>query len=209
MAITVPRSTSPRLPPSKPNMDQPLAVYQDRQPSTFDKLFQELLIVEGNKFTSFLPGQGNDPPTKFGVTLPTYKALHPTATEDTIRNLTVDEAKDFYHKNIYKHYGVDKMPEDQQGQVFDMLVNHSPRGVGHIMQKALKATGHNKGLTMDGMYGPKTRDAYVKALKADFDGVSNATVDARKDYYSNLAKKDQQKQQFLQGWHNRAERYRR
>jgi lysozyme family protein len=89
----------------------------------------------------------NDPggETKYGISKKAYPNLD-------IKNLTIDQAKDIYHRDYWNECRCDHLPFPFAVAVFDMAVN---QGTG----KAIKTLQHTLGVTVDGIMGSMTLDA--------------------------------------------------
>ena len=125
----------------------------------------------------------NDPGgiTNWGISYRFLKGVRPHTTEDTIRNLTYNDAALLYetyfwnkiHGSAIHHYGLALF-------MFDMAVNMGIFAAVEIFQKSV-------GLRDDGIIGPKTRAALFKDYEPD--GIRKLLVDLhvrRCIYYSKL-----------------------
>jgi lysozyme family protein len=116
---------------------------------------------------------------------------------DDMKQLTEDTAREIYKKDYYFQPGVDKIEDDKlRENVFDMVVNS---GQGN----AIKVLQGLAGVTPDGVLGPKTLES-IKSKNI----TTNDYVDARKSFYSNTVTAKPEQATYLQGWNNRAEKYR-
>ena len=103
--------------------------------TVFNKAFNNSLGHEG--------GFVNDPDdaggaTKYGITLKTYKESHPEATVETIKNLTVKDAEDFYFNEFWLRYGYDRIAVDDLAiKIFDAAINTGTRQAHLCLQRAL------------------------------------------------------------------------
>ena len=89
-------------------------------------------------------GYVNDPhdrggETKYGIT----KARYP---KEDIANLTLDRAKFLYKHYFWEKYHIDAYPSYIRLVIFDMYVNHSPKGAAKIIQRAIN---HKAGKQVD------------------------------------------------------------
>jgi lysozyme family protein len=88
---------------------------------TFERAFSWAIKIEG--------GFVNDPDdsrgaTKYGVSLKTYKTLYPKVTEQTIKELTIAEAKAFYYEHFCLAAGCDEIRNlDIDIRLFDALIH--------------------------------------------------------------------------------------
>lgn len=93
----------------------------------------------------------NDPggETKFGISKKAYPSLD-------IKNLTVEEAREIYHRDYWLPCSCDDLPSAFSISVFDCAVNQGTGKAKRLLQIALD-------VTVDGVIGPKTIEAAVKA----------------------------------------------
>lgn len=86
----------------------------------------------------------NDPggETNFGISKKAYPDLD-------IKNLTVDQAKDIYHRDYWMPCRCDNLPAPWATALFDMAVNQGT-------DRAIKTLQETFGLTPDGIIGPAT-----------------------------------------------------
>ena len=113
--------------------------------TTFDEIVEKVLEYEG--------GYINDPDdpgkeTKYGIS----KKHNPKID---IRNLTVDQAKEIYHKKYWIPNKCDSLPSHLRHLYFDSCVNQGAAKATKVLQKAInnKSTSIVK---VDGKIGPKT-----------------------------------------------------
>ena len=67
----------------------------------WDRAINHVLLYEGGFADRSDPHKYPHPEiVNHGVTLTTYKQHHPEATKETIKNLTEDQAKEFYSEKI-------------------------------------------------------------------------------------------------------------
>lgn len=174
-----------RTPPSqetvKAEQPQVMMAFNPGERKEFDVYFDRLMTREGRGFSYFRKGEGNDPPTKMGITINTFRKKYPGASVEDLKNMTEVQAKEIYHDFYYKHYGIDKVPEEVREQTFDLYVNHSPKGVRQIQKNANRFKELPRG---------------------------NALVEGRREYYHSLVVSNPEKEVFMDGWMNRAEVFR-
>ena len=65
-----------------------------------------------------------------------------------MKELTSEKATDIMYSNFYKKYGIDKLPENMQYNVLDMVINSGSNGI-KVLQKGI-------GAKADGVLGPRT-----------------------------------------------------
>lgn len=136
--------------------------------------------------------------TNRGITpsaLAEYRGVDPSnITVDDIRNVTEEEARSIFMDNYYFKPGLDRLPEHLQANVFDMYVNSGTNAIS-ILQDLV-------GVERDGILGPETLEALENT------NITNEMyADRRIQYYNSVARNNPSQRQFLQGWLNRANRY--
>jgi len=162
------------------------------QPSRFDLCIEQILTHEGG-FVNHPRDPGGA--TNMGITLRTLRAWRDEdVTEDDVRNLSRDEAKDIYRSQYWNVMKCDDLPQGVDLMVFDFGVNAGPRASIRILQRAA-------GAEADGSIGPLT-------LRAVRTAESRALIDAlarmRIDFYRKL----ETFQTFGGGWEKRVEEIR-
>lgn len=137
--------------------------------------------------------------TNKGITanaLAEFRGVDPTTiTVDDIKGVTDEEAKEIYAQNYYLKPKINELPQGIQDTVMDMYVN-SGRNAVKILQRLA-------GVEADGVIGPAT----IKAVQ-EANITRNQYADARIDYYTKVAENNPSQNKFLQGWINRANKYR-
>lgn len=160
---------------------------------------------EGVGFTNHPADRGG--PTKYGITQATLSGFRgrPCSAED-VQTLERDEAERIYRKVYFEETGVAKWPAPLQPLGFDMYVNHSPKGVGGIVQRVLVAAGWT--IAQDGLVGSITRAALEQAHEAMGVLLQDALCDERALYYKSLVARHPSQKVFLDGWLKRAAYFR-
>lgn len=120
----------------------------------FDSAFAHVVIVEkgfqqdprdrGN-WTGGAVGKGVCKGTKFGISAAAYPA-------ENIENLTLDRARQIYHRDYWGPAGCDAAPAELKLDLFDVAVNSGVRAALKLLQRAV-------GETPDGILGPRTLQA--------------------------------------------------
>ncbi|MGO4915079.1 holin-associated N-acetylmuramidase [Pseudogemmobacter sp. W21_MBD1_M6] len=164
----------------------------------------------------------NDPsdpggPTKYGVTLRTLAALGLDANGDgkvsvaDLKALTRAQASDIFLRHYFQTPRLDLLPEALQPSVFDMYVN-AGAGAVRVLQRLLIQMG--RGLTADGVIGPKTALAAGLAFDLAPDHLADAYGIARRNYYYALADARPASRKYARrrdggkgGWITRAEEF--
>jgi len=118
-----------------------------------------------------------------------------TITVDDIRDLTEQEARAIYRQNFYERPRINELPANIRENVFDMYVNSYTNAIKILQRLA--------GVEEDGFIGPATIAAVEEA------GITNDDYsDAREAYYREIVRNDASQRRFLDGWINRANKYR-
>ena len=137
--------------------------------------------------------------TNKGITanaLAEFRGVDPTSiTVEDIKGITDEQATEIYTQNYYLKPKINQLPQDIQDTVMDMYVN-SGRNAVKILQRLA-------GIEADGVIGPAT----VKAVE-EANITRNQYADARIDYYKKVAESNPSQNKFLEGWINRANKYR-
>lgn len=115
-------------------------------PNNWDRAIAFVLDMEGGYTLD-----PNDPggETNFGISKKAYQNID-------IKNLTIDQAKDIYHRDYWNPCRCDNLPFAFAIAVFDMAVN---QGTG----SAIKTLQETFGVTADGIIGPVTLAAVTTA----------------------------------------------
>ena len=139
--------------------------------------------------------------TNRGITPYTYAAFVGKKVEDVtvedMKNVSEELAREIYEKEYYlrpKMYLI--KDKALQENVFDMGVNAGPRNAVKILQRLV-------GATPDGYLGKNTAKKVEKS-----DVTTNEYSDGRVGYYKDLIKNRPDNAHFLEGWINRADKYR-
>lgn len=154
--------------------------------------FQNDKEDEGNYVNGKLIG------TNRGITpaaLAEYRGVDPsTITVDDIKGVTEQEAREIYKQNYYMKPRINELPENIQASVLDMNIN-SGRNSIKILQRLA-------GVSDDGVIGPQTLKAVQEA-----NITPNQYADARIEYYKKVVENNPEKRKYLNGWINRANKY--
>ena len=157
----------------------------------FKKYAPKLLQLEGG-YTNHPDDQGG--PTNLGITLRTYKAY--CGQEKTIKDLRNMSYETW--QNIMKDLYWDKCRADEiENQslaeiIVDWCVNSGMVGLRKVQEIA--------GCKPDGIAGPITLSLInTSDPKSLFDRIWNA----RKQFYTNIVKKNPSQKVFMNGWMNR------
>lgn len=117
------------------------------------KVVTEILVKEGwDKYTNYPNDRGG--PTKWGVTLRAWSEhIGHKATEDDVRGITEEQAREFYAYRYIKLPGFSHIKDDLLAEfTIDCGVNHGLNRASRWLQKVA-------GATQDGRVGPLTLKA--------------------------------------------------
>ena len=115
-----------------------------------------------------------------------------------------EEAAPIYEKYVWDRWSIEGYGDAVGLVMYDMFVNHSPRGVATIVQRAVNSLRPGT-LAEDGGYGPRTVAA---AQAANQTLLLTALLREREAYYRSLVRQDPKLGEFLDGWLNRVARLR-
>lgn len=170
-----------------------------------DKLIDEVLQREGG-YVDHPADRGG--PTNFGITLKTLSQyIGYAATENDMKTLDVQVAKDIYEKNYYTGPGIYKLPEQIQGFIFDCAVNHGPRRAIKFIQSVCNQAGYKPRLDVDGAMGPNTLKGAQWAQENMQGMFLLALFEERKNFYHTIVEHDPSQSVFLRGWLNRVKEF--
>lgn len=154
-------------------------------------------------------------PTNYGITLRTYRMVHPHATVDDLKRMSFAEAYDIYVRvyftlpkiNLLEPHSV-RVAE----KVLDCGVNTGPITAIKFLQDALNVLNYVDGryiyseLTVDGVIGAKTIDAletYLRARRRLGEEVLLKALNCiQGQYYINITKSRTENKSFIFGWLN-------
>ncbi len=140
--------------------------------------------------------------TNRGITvraLAAYRNVDPnTITEEDIRNVTDKQAREIFRQNYYFKPKLYELPENIRAAVFDQYILSGPNAI-----KILQDIAGMPEEEQDGKVGPKTIEA-IKNSKITADQYA----DRRELYFKRVVKKSPEKKESLEGWLNRANKYR-
>ncbi len=167
-------------------------------------------------------GYVNDPDdpggaTKYGVTIHTMRRLgldldgDGDVDEADVKVLTKVKAVSIFVEHYFRGPKIDQLPEVLHATVFDMYVNAGANAV-KILQRLL---GDMRiPVKVDGVIGPRTIAATMKALEAAPNHFVDAYGIARRNYYYDLADRRANSRKYARrrdggkgGWILRAEEF--
>lgn len=144
--------------------------------------------------------------TNMGITLATYQQSYPEATVEELKNLTVEQATEFYRIKFYERFQVELLPECVQDIYFDMLVNHGKGNADKILQRGINVCGIP--IIVDGKVGTKTRAAAKRAASVGCEDFREAINDSRQQFYNRIITNRPNMKVFARGWRNRVNSFR-
>lgn len=137
---------------------------------------------------------GRDFLQQIGIDLP--------VTRQRMRHITAEQARAMFRHEFWDALKLDDLPFRQAALLYDAAVNSGPAQAVRLSQRGYnRCVTHGVKLAVDGVLGPMTR----KALQTDTDAVIQAIIQARRDFYENLAESRPDQRVFLKGWLNRAD----
>lgn len=148
------------------------------------KVIDDIIKAEGG-YVNHPNDRGG--PTKYGITLATYRTWYPRATAKDIENMSHEEAKLIYERIYVKPF------DFLSGVVFNFIVNAA---VQHGVSRAIKMLQEACGATVDGKMGPITEQ---KAVSVKIEQL----VAIRCKYYANILMKAPSQRVFAAGWLSR------
>lgn len=169
--------------------------------STFQQAFYKALGHEGGFVDDPADAGGA---TKYGISLRLYKQYYPDATAKNIKNLTLDEAKVFYHQYFWleNHYNEIKNT-DLAVKIFDACINMGPRQAHVCLQRALNCVGFS--LAEDGVLGAKTIEALNHTGSPEWGyAILCAYRSELAGFYRALVAQKPAQSKFINGWLKRA-----
>ncbi|WP_431281837.1 glycoside hydrolase family 108 protein [Humitalea sp. 24SJ18S-53] len=158
-----------------------------QKPGNFDRCVAMVLEKEGG-FSNHPRDRGG--PTNFGITLKAFADFNEmdaaSVTEDMMRNLKVEEAREIYRAKYWTAANCDALPPGVDLMTFDFGVNAGVRTSIKMLQELA-------GVTADGSIGPITLAAVRAGNPRD---LINKFAERRLAHYQSLAEFDV----FGRGW---------
>ncbi len=177
--------------------------------SDFDPALTYVLRNEGGYVNNPNDSGGS---TGFGLSLRFLKNLPPEKlreyaiydneiTDQTIRDLTLQQAKAIYKGEFWNHAPFDKiLNQEHCNYIFDMCFNMGISPAIKCVQRACWAVMKRRDLVEDGILGEKT----LLAIKMCGFLIMPPMRSERAGYYRLVANHSEKDKEFLQGWLNRA-----
>jgi lysozyme family protein len=159
-----------------------------------EEIIADILLKEGKKYTNHPADRGG--PTKWGITQQAWgEYIERPATESDIRNITEQEAYDFYEEvYIYAPSFHKIINENLRGLVVDCGVNHGPGRAARWVQRSTM-------VKRDGDLGPISLGAINSTDPLE---IYLETTAYRIKLYGRIVRKDHGQAVFISGWNNRA-----
>lgn len=157
-------------------------------------------------YKSRASGFSNDPldrggATFAGITLATYsdfcrrKGL-PTPTKADLQGMPSEHWGEIFRTAYWDRWQADLIPSQRVANILvDFVWASGIHGV-KVPQRVL-------GVTPDGIVGPKTLDALLRAIQADEEGLVQRLVKARLDFVDRIVARDPSQKRFINGWKKR------
>lgn len=155
--------------------------------------------------------------TNHGVTIHTMRRLgldldgDSVVSEADVRILTREQARQIFIDHYFHAARLSDLPEVLHASVFDMQVNAGGNAV-RILQRLLGRMGFP--VLIDGVVGPRTRDAAGRAVVAAPAHIADAYGIERRNYYYALADRRPASRKYARrrdggkgGWITRAEEF--
>jgi lysozyme family protein len=118
----------------------------------------------------------------------------------SVKELKYGDVRDFYETEYYKKPGINLLPEEIQGVVFDSAVN---LGQGTTIKQLQSIVGSKA----DGIMGKKTTGAVNEYIKKNgVEGLKFELLNTRFKHYNSLVEQNPAKYgKYINGWEKRLE----
>lgn len=146
--------------------------------------------------------------TNYGISLRFLQSIDKTATKDTIKNLTSEDAEDLYFQHFWLPSKYDEIKSQKIAEkVFDTAVNMGGKIANRFLQQTLNiAIFNGKPLDEDGIIGKSTIDTINLLDGEDVeDHITSIYSLLQKEYYAKIVINRPEQLVFLKGWFNRAD----
>ena len=159
---------------------------------TTDQIIESIIKREGG-YVDHPADRGG--PTCYGITLNTLAAWLGTATLETLKSLTVEEAAEIYRAMYLRKFQIDLIkPDELCAHVLDCAVLHGPTRAIRWLQAAV-------GAAQDGIIGAETLHAlHIRNPIA----VGQLIAKARLRRIGRVVRDDPTQAEFVAGWIDRA-----
>ena len=157
----------------------------------FQKILNEYIIPNEG-------GYNNDPADTGGETnMGIAQKYHPN---EDIKGMTRERANAIYYRDYYNWNGLNKLPYPIRGFVVDYGLPTNP-------QYALKTVHNVLGIPQDAkIIGPTTLGIFENYTDEDYNDFLEKYRTEMNKHFNEIAQRNPQKQKFLRGWLNRANR---
>ena len=148
-------------------------------------------VILKNEGSAYVPDDNGRGPSRFGITLTSYRETYPAATSDDIFSLGPAQATDFYRKCFWEHYQIGLLDDQMCAtKVFDLTVNCGPIAIKWLQRSVDSCE--------DGILGIQTATAVNTSPPNQV--LANLRANAS-NHYNVLALKDPAKYaKDLPGW---------
>ncbi len=164
--------------------------------SNFEPAVQIVLQHEGGWVDNPLDPGGA---TNYGISLTFYLTIDPSATPQTIHDLTVQDAINIYRQNWWDQYQYGNINNQLVAdKVLDMSVLTGPYRIGCATQEAVNTVNPNANLAIDGDLGPLS---YAAINETDSSLLLQQIVQNMVEFFESI--QSPIAQEDLQGWLNR------
>lgn len=157
----------------------------------FDLAIGFVLAHEGSTYTDDPNDAGGA--TKYGITLATLRSIIPSATKETVMNLTENEAKDIYRQLYWRSENIDSQAIGTK--LFDTGVNVGVSTSIKMLQKALVSLGYD--ISVDGKLGPMSISTINSVEESD---LMSAFCAIQETYYWDITLSNVNKKASSYGW---------
>lgn len=176
--------------------------------SSFDEAIAH--ILQNEKGLTDNP-HDNGKMTNFGISLRFLKNISPESlrkygifdevTEQTIRDLTIEQAKRIYFNEFWVNAPFEKIGNQEHcNYIFDMAINMGVAPAIKCVQRACWSVMKKRDLIDDGILGEKT----LKAIQMCGFMIMPPMRSERAGYYRLIVQHSPDEKEFINGWLNRA-----
>lgn len=149
--------------------------------------------------------------SNWGISLKWLKTVNPTATADTVRNLSRDGAISVYRIFWWDKYRLGLIPSQCVAtKLFDHCVNMGPATAVELLQKTLNEPLEmaDSQVDVDGAIGPQVVGAITNemAMQGGEHDLLLAFAETLSLHYESIVAKNPSQQKNLKGWLERAEK---
>lgn len=173
--------------------------YNQQQDEIWEMAFEHIISVEGETVAP-ADSQGI---SKFGITKRAWGDFKKSkATDATIRGLSKEQARQFYHQVYWRGMGLDQIRSPAVAiALFDQLVHRGPTGGAEFIRAFINTMIQNQFVQLTGIMDPQL----IMVINS-FDAVEFVLefFKAIQRGYVRLAVKDHKKLHYLRGWLERS-----